>query len=301
MVPLLFGLGIASWIVYEVNNEVYYTDVASVIARATAPINARIQSWTDVPFVDVIMIDAEEFPRGCPASHPDELVYEMWQGISGMCDCLEREGDRDYFLGIWCERESGKTDGEHHSDNPLRADKDRGSGPHDSEDCFDVPSKNPIVQNVIKGARYCGKRGGVSFKDAIRPKYRSDKDWYECPSGYLPCNGEATFSDPSFGQYTVCRPDTETEADYCPITSFAFDLEAVEQNKRALYKEVQLLKRGNVVANRSIWYSKSIVQHGIDAIRVQAGEPCQDELELSFHPDQSIYYAEMARTNTKCL
>ena len=196
-----------------------------------------------MPFVDVIIIDAEEFPRGCPASHPDELVYEMWQGISGMCDCLEREGDRRYFLGIWCERESGKTDGEHRKVSWDWIKEDPNSshdneGPHASEDCFDIPSKNPIVQNIIKGARYCGKRGGVAFKDAIRPQYKSDTDRYECPSGYSPCNEDVSTNDSIFGQYTVCRPDTETKADYCPITSFAFDLEAVEQSQRASYNEV---------------------------------------------------------------
>ena len=68
-----------------------------------------------------------------------------------MCDCLEREGDRIYSLHRWC----------------IRGD----DAPENSEDCLDIGGRNPIVLNVLKGARYCGKRGGVAFKDAIRPEY----------------------------------------------------------------------------------------------------------------------------------
>ena len=109
-----------------------------------------------MPFVDVTIVEADETNRGCPASHPDELIFEVWPGITGMCDCLEREeGEgREYYLHRECKRE-GK------------------DSPEKSEDCLDLRGRNPIVQNVLKGARYCGKRGGVAFKDAIRPVYSS--------------------------------------------------------------------------------------------------------------------------------
>ena len=55
-----------------------------------------------MPFVDVVVIDAVENPRGCPDSHPDELLFEVWHGISGMCDCLERAEDRSYYIGVYC-------------------------------------------------------------------------------------------------------------------------------------------------------------------------------------------------------
>ena len=37
---------------------------------------------------------------------------------------------------------------------------------NEDTDCYDMGGKNPIVQNVVSGAYYCGKRGGVAFKDA---------------------------------------------------------------------------------------------------------------------------------------
>ena len=46
ILPLLFGLGIASWMVHEMNQETYYTDIARITEKAIGPINARIDSWT---------------------------------------------------------------------------------------------------------------------------------------------------------------------------------------------------------------------------------------------------------------
>ena len=87
-----------------------------------------------------------------------------------MCDCLERatKGGREYYLGRWCIRTEDSIE--------------------NTEDCLDVRGRNPIVQNIVKGARYCGKRGGVAFKDAIRPQYQQSK--FKCPSGYSPCFNE---------------------------------------------------------------------------------------------------------------
>lgn len=75
-------------------------------------------------------------------------------------------------------------------------------------------------------------------------------------------------------QYVMCRPADKTVAEYCPITDFSFYLNGVPQDERSSYTEVQLLKNGRPVNDRSIWYSKSVIQHGINNIRVQASKPC---------------------------
>ena len=114
-------------------------------------------------------------------------------------------------------------------------------------ECFKQGGRSPIVQNILNGARYCGKRGGTAFKDAVRPKYDTVSETYVCPSGHLPCNEDAPNNESTFGEYTVCRPADQTIDDFCPITSFAFDLQGVEQNKRDKYREVKLFKGGNAV------------------------------------------------------
>ena len=122
---MLFGLGIASWMVHESNKEKYYSDIGMIYERAMGPINARIDSWTQKPFVDAIIVDASQNPLGCPNTHPEELVYEVWPGITGICDCLEREEDRGIFLHIECEK----------------GNKEQ----HKSDDCLDLRGRNPIV------------------------------------------------------------------------------------------------------------------------------------------------------------
>ena len=99
-----------------------------------------------------------------------------------MCDCLQQEKDRRYLLGDKCDSFQD-TD---FVDWILGDSSTKGEDP----DCYDVGGKNPIVQNVISRARYCGKRGGVAFKDAERPSYQSTDSLYYCPKGYLPCFAE---------------------------------------------------------------------------------------------------------------
>ena len=55
-----------------------------------------------MPFVDAIVLNAIESELGCPASHPDELIYELWPGTTGMCDCIEERGNEKYTLHEKC-------------------------------------------------------------------------------------------------------------------------------------------------------------------------------------------------------
>ena len=36
------------------------------------------------PFVDAIVTSNQN----CPATHPEDFVYDMWPGTVGLCDCL---------------------------------------------------------------------------------------------------------------------------------------------------------------------------------------------------------------------
>ena len=98
----------------------------------------------------------------------------------------------------------------------------------------------------------------------------------------------------------MCRPTDKTVDEYCPITSFSLDLNSVEQTERNKFSEVQLLRGGVAVQNRSVWYSKQVLQHAIDVIRVQSAIPCEDEREIGSHIKQSFHYSEMARSVGSC-
>ena len=94
-----------------------------------------------------------------------------------MCDCLRREGDRNVYKDQLCKR--GK-DGEHNSD-----------------DCLDIPGRAPIVQNIVKGIRLCGKLAERSLSEAVRPistkNYIDNREFnklhpFACPEDHVPCN-----------------------------------------------------------------------------------------------------------------
>ena len=74
--------------------------------------------------------------------------------------------------------------------------------------------------------------------------------------------------DISTAEYVMCRPNEKTEDEYCPITSFSFYLYSVNEADRSKFTEVKLYRDGVAVPNRSIWYSKQVLQHAIDVIRV---------------------------------
>jgi hypothetical protein len=58
---------------------------------------------------------------------------------------------------------------------------------------------------------FCGRRGGLPFKDVTRPSNATKK----CPEGTSPC------SDVSSPENTICYAKAELEAN-CPITSLNF-------------------------------------------------------------------------------
>ena len=57
-----------------------------------------LKDWQTQPFVD-IHVTSENV---CPEEFPEDAIYEIWSGIRGMCDCLQREGDRIYVLNGDC-------------------------------------------------------------------------------------------------------------------------------------------------------------------------------------------------------
>ena len=98
-----------------------------------------------------------------------------------------------------------------------------------------------------------------------------------CGEGYVACN-EKALESVEYQDYAICVPEgTSQQQESCPITAFTFDLETISTDEKELYQEVEMTREGNKVPSRSIWYSKSVLQHPIDSIRIQNGQPCADE------------------------
>ena len=107
--------------------------------------DSLLKSWGTEPFTDIIVVDVNETKMtDCPETHPDELIYEVWPGTRQMCDCLENDNLREFYLDVVCKGSGTKGNG--------------GSVPQASDGCFDVQGHHPIVQNSINGIKVCGKR-----------------------------------------------------------------------------------------------------------------------------------------------
>ena len=105
----------------------------------------------------------------CPESHPEYVAWEVWPGTKGMCDCLEREGNRDYYLNKLCSRKSEHRAYEQTWGSLKEIEIGSNTNAQEDENCFNVAGTPPQIMNRFDGLVICGKRGGYSFKDMIRP------------------------------------------------------------------------------------------------------------------------------------
>ena len=85
-----------------------------------------LKSWNTEPFIDIIVVDidsASDSSQGCPETHPEDVVYDIWPGTVQVCDCLEDEYKRQLYRDITCEK----------------------NGMKDYPDCHDLGGQPPIV------------------------------------------------------------------------------------------------------------------------------------------------------------
>ena len=75
----------------------------------------------------------------------------------------------------------------------------------------------PIIQSDLGGYKVCGRRGGASFLQTVRPNKDLQTDSYKCPESYVPC--DSLSEDPN----AIICVESETIED-CPITDITFDL-----------------------------------------------------------------------------
>lgn len=192
------GIAASSWMVHMSNNGDWKRTIQNAVSGESAAADILFKSWQTYPFIDV----APTTNQWCPDDFPEDLIYDIWPGSRAMCNCLQREEDRDYFMDMHCRR--GK------------------NGEHNSEDCHDVGGLAPIVMNRFESVRYCAKRGSESLFDMVRPVVANTKSGYACPGGYLACNSDF-FDQPQGADFVVCKKDIGAESlRDCPITSVKF-------------------------------------------------------------------------------
>lgn len=77
-----------------------------------------------------------------------------------------------------------------------------------SEHCDNIWGRDSIEQSIYYGKQICGKRGGVTYKDATRANADGD-----CPSGFEACSKNTSPAD------TWCVKNSHDEE--CPVNDIA--------------------------------------------------------------------------------
>ena len=220
------------------------------------------------PFVDLTVLDTSmQGNTICPFGYEDEVISELWPGTTEMCDCLDSPRFSTYYLGVRCPYT--KPGGEY-------------------SQCEGVDAIPPIQQHSVNGIKVCGKRAtGLSLASAVRPT-KSANSGYACPTGYMACN-ESFLTDADLVEFAMCIPDTQTSQENCPITSFAFTLEGMDEATAAKYEEVTAF---GTSSTKEFYFSKSVAAMPIDSVKVGPTEPCWNTAQLSSVPEQTFYFAE---------
>ena len=115
--------------------------------------------------------------------------------------------------------------------------------------------------------RYCGKRGGSSLEEMVRPVKDVEKGGfsggttYKCPDGYKPCNED--FFERSTGteaghDFVVCILYGASIKEACPITGVAFEIDPADAD---LYDEIV---DASPASERKLYLSRKVMSHGIE-------------------------------------
>ena len=162
--------------------------------------------WAVVPFVSIRVSDTE-----CEADEEAAFVRE-WGGTVGGCTYPDNvyRGSELYEETVLATRE------EYNNfifANKRDATKQAYERAHPCTIIFRTP---PIQQEVFFGKRFCGKRGGLPFKDAVRPEDQGNGS-FACDSRYPACSAATS------PENTICNAEaaTKSAAEACPITFMA--------------------------------------------------------------------------------
>ena len=105
-------------------------------------------------------------------------MERRFYGVSTICDCLDV-----YF--------QNKKQGTSYSFHVGRACT------YPYNHCIEVKSEKAFTMNTFDSKIICGKRGGASFLNAIRPDFENKL----CPKGTLPCSNSTSLEN------TICYDD----------------------------------------------------------------------------------------------
>ena len=109
------------------------------------------KDWNEEMYLDIVTIDADQ---ECPMSHPADFIYDIWPGTRHACDCLERFNNPLSYPDRMCSCNKERCYDKRHDKKPMW----RYDGRFAYKNCFEVPAVAPILQNIIKGTKFCASQ-----------------------------------------------------------------------------------------------------------------------------------------------
>lgn len=147
--------------------------------------------------------------------------------------------------------------------------------------CYNIPPTDSQTQTVFTHGVFCGKRGGKSFLEVVRPDEKG-----KCPKDHKKCSKNTS------PQNTICYPKDEDYA--CPITDIRFTSTKNEtwEYYNNGYKELNIGWEGS--NQFYLYFSKDHTDNlPITTTSVEA-TPCADPDNYSTSTLKSFYPLEIA-------
>lgn len=138
----------------------------------------------------------------CPED-TEEVIFKPWLGTKHMCACLSGSAGASPMSKnvpnsrqrLYWDIDEGQCP---NSDSDITSFLSKSKNKNRNlviDDCYDIPALQPVIMNQFKGARICGKRGGLPFVNVTRVEKNG-----KCPKGTVPCGKFQS------AENTVCYP-----------------------------------------------------------------------------------------------
>lgn len=153
---------------------------------------------------------------------------------------------------------------------------------HEREPCMAISMKPAKVQDEFFDMRFCGKRNGMSFANAVRPvKGKGPNPSYKCPTNTVACSSETS------NDHTICIKSSD-KASKCPITlaKFVLDSGASAYKNDAAYKVQD-------VDGEWVFVTSQFKGDNLPIVNYHVGEkPCLDSRDTAPTHGQKFYPLE---------
>ena len=84
IIAWVLGITVGSIMVHIHNTGDWKNSLEESITGESIASSILFKSWQKVPYVDVF----PTLERSCPLDFPDDLIYDIWPGSRGYCDCM---------------------------------------------------------------------------------------------------------------------------------------------------------------------------------------------------------------------